>query len=222
MSARVLTWLLDLLYPPRCMICGHVLESAQTPICKSCVFDLPEYEGAEPKVQFSSHTAVTFYYEDKLRGSILRWKFGGMRNYTEQFGKWMSVTIRDKFDGKFDLVSWVPVSKRRKRRRGYDQAELLCRQIAGEFGLQAVRLLEKTRHTKAQSSLRGQAARRANIVGAYRPVQTEQFEGKRVLLIDDILTTGATLSECCRVLRTAGAVSVVCAALATPRDQREG
>ena len=78
-------------------------------------------------------------------------------------------------------------------------------------------LLKKTVDTPAQSGLKDAAARRANVLGAYEAVDPENLRGRRVLLVDDICTTGATLSECVRVLRDAGADSVVCVALSRKR-----
>ena len=138
--------------------------------------------------------------------------------YARQFGAWLAVTVRDKLTGKFDLVTWVPVSRKRRRTRGYDQAELLCRETARELGMQPLLTLEKCTDNRAQSSLSGAEERFENAKGAYRAVQPERFAGKRILLIDDIVTTGATMSECVRVLRKAEAAEVVCAALATPRE----
>ena len=82
-----------------------------------------------------------------------------------------------------------------------------------------VRLLRKTRNPPAQSTMADPAGRRANVSGAYEPERAERLDGRRVLLIDDIVTTGATLAECSRVLRTAGASDVVYAAFAAPRKQ---
>ena len=77
--------------------------------------------------------------------------------------------------------------------------------------------LRKDRNTEAQSGLTEESQRRANVLGAYSPVDPSLVEGKRVLIIDDVVTTGSTLSECARVLRTMGASDVVCAALARAR-----
>lgn len=215
MANAVLDWLLDLLYPPRCMICHKLLQPGQKEICPACDDTLPEYDGADPKVRFCERCVVTFYYEGTLRKSFLRYKFSGLRQYAGRYGKWMAVTIRDKLAGQFDLITYAPVSRKRRKERGFDQSELLCRAIAQELGMEPVCMLEKLTDTPAQSTLHEYSARVANISGAYVPVDPKQFAGKRVLLIDDIVTTGATLSECCRVLLTAGAKSVVCAALAT-------
>ena len=180
---------------------------------------LPEYDGAAPQVRFTEAGAVSFYYEGALRESFLRFKFGGAAHYAAVYGAWMAHTIEDKLAGRFDTLTWVPVSRRRRRSRGYDQSELLCREIAKRLGLEPVRLLRKTRNPPAQSTMADPAGRRANVSGAYEPERAARLDGRRVLLIDDIVTTGATLAECSRVLRTAGASDVVYAAFAAPRKQ---
>ena len=82
-------------------------------------------------------------------------------------------------------------------------------------------LLHKIRNNRPQSRIRGQAQRRANVLGAYVTVDQEKLAGKRILLLDDIITTGATAGECARVLLTAGAKDVYCAAVAAARSQKK-
>lgn len=111
----------------------------------------------------------------------------------------------------------MPLSEKRKKERGYDQAFLLASAAALELNDVAVETLRKGRDNAAQSGLEGEAERRANVLGAYQPVDPELVEGKRVLIIDDVVTTGSTLSECARMLRSMGASDVVCATLARAR-----
>ena len=92
---------------------------------------------------------------------------------------------------------------------------------AKELGLPCERLLEKVRHTPAQSGLGTPEARRANVSGAYALAEPNRAEGKRILLVDDIITTGATVSECARILLLGGAVSVHAAAVAVPRKEKK-
>ena len=219
MLKKLLEALLDLLYPPRCMICQRFIEPKEKPVCRACLDRLPEYEGADPQVKYAQRCVATFFYEKDLREAFLRFKFQNRDHYADQFGKWMCVTIRDKLEGRYDCITWAPVSRRRRRSRGYDQSELLCREIAKRLGLEPVRLLRKTRNPPAQSTMADPAGRRANVSGAYEPERAARLDGRRVLLIDDIVTTGATLAECSRVLRTAGASDVVYAAFAAPRKQ---
>ena len=143
----------------------------------------------------------------------------GRRFYAQTYGAWMAHTIRDRLAGKFDVLTWAPVSRARKRKRGYDQSALLCREIGTQLRLEPIQTLRKIRELPAQSTLADAAQRRANVSGAYRAEQPERFAGKRVLIIDDIVTTGATLAECSRTLLQAGASDVVYAAFAAPRIQ---
>ena len=86
--------------------------------------------------------------------------------------------------------------------------------VAGELGIPMERTLDKFRDNQPNSELKTQPERRANVLGVYKAVDPERFRGKRVLLLDDIVTTGATASECARVLRTAGAEEIYFAAIA--------
>ena len=117
------------------------------------------------------------------------------------------------------MLTWTPVSRARKRKRGYDQSALLCREIGIHLRLESMQTLRKIKDSPAQSTLTDAAQRRANVSGAYRAERSECFAGKRVLIIDDIVTTGATLAECSRTLLQAGASDVVYAAFAAPRKQ---
>lgn len=221
MLKKLLEALLDLLYPPRCMICQRFIEPKEKPVCRACLDRLPEHEGADPQVKYAQRCVATFFYEKDLREAFLRFKFQNRDHYADQFGKWMCATIRDKLEGRYDCITWAPVSRRRLRERGFDQSERLCMVIARELGLPVERLLQKTRHTKRQSELNDASMRAANASGAYSVVDPAKVAGRRILLIDDIVTTGATLAECSRVLRTAGAESVVCAVLAAARSDKE-
>ena len=108
-------------------------------------------------------------------------------------------------------------SSLRKLTRGYDQVELLANAVGRELGMHPVPLLKKVRHNRPQSGISDAAKRRANVLGAYREVNRQAISGKRILLLDDILTTGATAGEAARVLLTAGASEVHCAAVAASR-----
>ena len=124
--------------------------------------------------------------------------------------------LREQPEG-FDVLTWVPVSRLRKFRRGYDQVELIAKAVGRELGMTPVPLLTKIRHNRPQSGIHGSAQRRANVLGVYRETNREAIAGKKILLLDDILTTGATAGEASRVLLTAGAKEVHCAAVAAAR-----
>lgn len=206
-------WLLDLLFPPKCPFCGRLLEKGEL-LCPGCQRDLPWLAGraAETKVELTKGCVSALRYEDKVRSGIRGYKFSGRSARSIPFGVLVVQAVRD-HGLSADLVSWPSLSKKRLRKRGYDQAELLAREVGERLGLPVLRTLDKQERT-AQSGIEGEAARRANLLGAYTALDPEGFRGKSVLLIDDVVTTGATLSECAKTLRLAGAAEVVCATLA--------
>lgn len=212
----IVSGVLDLLFPPRCVFCYKFLKKDEREICARCKDDLPYCEGPEAKQngEFYSSCISPLYYRDHVRDSILRFKFKERTNYVACYGKILAHCVTEHFDGKYDLITWVPISKKRLKTRGYDQSMLLAYATALELSDVAVQTLEKVRDVPAQSSLEKQDERRANVSGVYSVPDPELVSGKRILLIDDIVTTGATLSECARTLLLAGAEEVMCATIA--------
>lgn len=206
---------LDILFPPRCVFCRAILKSRENGICSSCVEDLPYIKMSElPKIEFIDDFTSPLRYEASVRESILRYKFDGRNVYASTYAHILADSIRENLEDKFNLITWVPLSDERLKERGYDQAMLIAMATALELGDVAVETLRKSTHTEPQSSKGGLSERKANISGAYELVDPELVEGKRVLLIDDIVTTGATVSECAKVFREGGAAAVFCASLA--------
>lgn len=164
--------------------------------------------------EFFDRCVSPLWYQDAVRDSHHRYKFSGARSYAAPYATLMAQCVTDRLEGEFDMLTWVPLSRKRRRERDYDQSELLARELGRKLGLPVERLLDKVRHTPAQSGLKGDSARRANVLDAYRLRPGVQVAGRRILLVDDVVTTGSTLSECARVLRTAGADRVTCITLA--------
>ena len=216
-----LSWLLDLLYPPKCVICSRLLVPGQRDICPDCFESLPNFEGPAPEVPFADRVCVSFFYEASLRDSFLRFKFSGRDFYAAPYGRWMAGRVRDELGTDFDFISWVPVSRGRRRKRGYDQAELLAGVLSEQLALAKTSALQKHAERGPQSHLHDAAERKANASGAFSLAPGAEVSGKRILLVDDLVTTGATLSECCRVLKRAGAAYVACACFASPRGQSD-
>ncbi len=202
--------LLDFLFPPRCAFCHRLDRSG---VCEACKRSLPTQE--KPLREFSfGRVAAPLYYTGAVREAVLRLKFRSGLSTLPGFAALMAECAVGEFSGEFDTVAFVPVSKKRKRSRGYDQSERLAHEIAKRWNAKAERLLVKTRHTPPQSELSDRAGRQANVFGVYEAVNAEKIRGARILLVDDVVTTGATLRECVRELKDAGAQSVVCVALA--------
>ncbi len=211
---RLYHWLMELLFPGKCVLCRKVLSSRELDLCGRCRVEAPEYPNRKRQLQFLDSFAAVWYYEGSVRTSLLRFKFRGARSYAAAYGRMLAMKIQQEHPEGFDLLTWVPISRRRKLRRGYDQVFLIAKAVGRELELAPQPVLKKVRHNPPQSGMEDPARRKANVLGVYRVIRPELVSGKRVLLLDDILTTGATASEAARVLKTAGAKEVHCAAVA--------
>ena len=211
-----------LLFPPKCVLCNRILDRNELDLCRECRSDSPECTGKPSKLPFVDSWLAVWHYEGTVRRSLLRYKFHGKSHYALSYGRLLAMKLHKERDGDYDLITWVPISRWRKPHRGYDQVELLAQAVCTELGITPVQCLRKIRHNRAQSGIVGQAHRRANVLGVYDAVNKESFQGKRILLLDDIITTGATVGECARVLLTAGAEEVHCAAIAAVNHHKKG
>lgn len=149
-----------------------------------------------------SWSRAAFLYEGTVRRALLRVKFDGARSTAEVFAP----AIAGLLDGARlpDIVTWVPLGRRRRRARGFDQAEVLARAMASAASLPIAGLLRRVVETPPQSR-RSASERRLGLAGAFVAVARAPA---RVLLVDDVLTTGATAAECAGALRAAGALEV--------------
>jgi len=209
----------QLLFPPKCVLCGALLQPQQTDLCPDCRKDTPDFPRVTKKVPYLAHWGALWYYEGTVRRSLLRFKFRGSRSYAQVYGRLLAMKILQEAED-FDLLTWVPISPLRRWRRGYDQVELIAKAAAGELNVPATPTLKKLRNNQPQSRLKNAAARRANVLGVYRILAPAAVSGKRIVLLDDIMTTGATASECARVLLSAGAKEVSCFAVAASHQQK--
>ena len=169
---------------------------------------------------FSLVLASPFLYKDNIRLAIHRFKF---RNETELavfFGKEVAQCVAKEFgDVKFDVVTCVPQTKRKRRKRGFNQSALLAKRVAAELSLPFNELLLfKTRETADQHDMRGKD-RLKNLKNAFTAENEDAVRGKTILLCDDIKTTGATLNECRKALFRAGAAAVCCTTIAVTPEK---
>ena len=211
--------LLDLLFPPRCVICRALVGIGEQ-ICPDCARELsPTGSQCEQHGDFFDACFSPFFYEEPLRASFLRYKFQGLTGYCKPYGKWMADCLVREDETRFDFITWAPLSLRRRLKRGYDQAELLAREVGKHLELPVQSTLKKA-HRKPLSRLEGgKAVRSAQVLGAYSMRKDADVVGKHILLVDDVITTGSTLSECARMLKTAGAERVICVTLARRRKE---
>ena len=210
--------LLKLLFPPKCMLCGSLLGEEEE-ICDRCRRRIL-LNTAPPRVgkrSFFDKAAAGLWYEKEVRKAVQGLKYREKQQYARPLARVMAYAVRHKLEEDIDLVTFVPTNAATLRERGYNQAELLARELAKMLDKPCLPTLEKVRETRPMHGLRPEE-RRANVLGAYRLCCPETaVAGKRVLVADDILTTGSTLSECGRMLKTAGASRVLCVCAAAAR-----
>ena len=238
LSGALVTRLLDLLFPPRCAVC----RAREGPLCAACAATIraPEWDecahchqpllpraGAEPAGLCATCQAdasarlsglrVAARYEGAVRQAIRQLKYYRQRRLAEPLGDLLA-DVCAALAPQIDLIVPVPLHPSRQRQRGYNQAELLARRCAARLGL-PVRsdVLTRVRATPPQVGL-GAAARVANVAGAFAAsaAAPAALAGRRLLLVDDVCTSGATLASAADALLAAGAVSVWGLAVARP------
>ena len=231
--------LLDLLYPPQCEACGRLRQEAICPDCRAEIDPilppLCELCGVpfDPKAQAAPRCAdcrgrrrsyavarSAAYYHGPLTQAIWRFKYDGQMVLAQPLGELMADAISgggavDLDPETIDVVCPVPLHGARLRERGFNQSDLLAEAVAEGIGRPLRRLLVRTRPTLPQVGLPAES-RPTNVRGAFEADLHEVIEAKRVLLIDDLFTTGATMAECARMLRRAGAEEVRVYTLARP------
>lgn len=216
---RVREKVLDLLFPPKCPFCQKILDEPRAPVCPACRPGLPWLEGkaGERKIDFADGCFSPLAYQGPVPEAVHRYKFGRVRALGRPFAALMAQCLGGRLPGGADLITWAPLSGKRLRERGFDQAELMAGEVGRLLSVPSRPVLEKTRNTGPQSELEEESARRANARGAYALLRGADLTGRRVVLVDDVVTSGATLSECAALLRQAGAAQVFCLTLAQAR-----
>ena len=200
------------------------MEGEVSSFCGECLKKLPRTESKGD--EFGTYGkagrcvpfyAATFYYEGIFRTAFVRFKFRNNSAYAHAFAlemtqTWLRAMNRRK-DGDSlhpDVITWIPVSEKRRKDRGYDQSELLAREVGEMLGIPVCRILRKTGDNRAQSTLDA-SARAANVIGMYEiSGDAPEITGKTVLLIDDVLTTGATVREASFVLDSVRPKMICC------------
>ncbi len=209
--------ILDLFFPRKCILCGKLLEREELDLCRDCRVNAPECPVSKQKLPYLDSWVAVWYYEDTARESLLRYKFQGVRAYAPGYGRLLAMKLQQEHPDGFDLITWIPVSRLRKLKRGFDQVALLAKYVGKELAQTPRATLRKIRHNRPQSGIADRSQRQSNVLGAYRVTDPELVKGKRILLLDDIVTTGATAGEAARLLLTAGAKEVHFGAVAAAR-----
>ena len=218
---KLSTLINHLLFPEKCVLCGQILRKEQLDLCGKCRIDQPECAVSREKYPYLDSWIALWDYRDNVRRSLLKYKFYGRRNYAAAYGRLLSMKLLREERTGVDLITWIPISQKRLKKRGFDQVELLAQKVSQELQIPAMALLWKKRDNPQQSRIVGNAQRRANVLGAYEAIHRESIQGKSILLLDDILTTGATAGECARILLEAGAKEVHFAAVAAANKKNQ-
>lgn len=208
------------LFPPKCVFCRKVLE--KDGICEKCRKEIPYRKNAEIKepARFIDGAYAELSYEDDVRNAIIRYKFAGLSKYSVDFSEFISKCINENLKGEYDIISWIPLNRKRKKSRGYDQAYLLAKETCKRLDDKPIKTLIKSRNAAPQSRQKDPSKRVANVLGAYDLAEVD-VTGKRIILIDDVYTTGSTASECARVLKTAGAEKVYVVTIAYTKSRKK-
>lgn len=207
---KIINQLLDIIYPNVCGICNKINKNF---ICNKCKIKLDKIKKCKVDYYknnyFNKHMYI-FDYKDIISGKIIDYKFNDKAYLYKTFAYFI---IGDKkicgFLKSYDIIIPVPISKKRNVQRGYNQCELIVREIAKKYDKIRFsnQVLFKIKDTKPQSKL-SKEERKTNLDGAYIIKNESIINNKKILLFDDVFTTGSTVKECSKILKMAGAKEI--------------
>lgn len=207
--------ILDLIYPQVCGICNKINKKS---LCKKCELQIRAYQInaiEKSKNKNFDYQIKVLRYENIVRNKIIDYKFNEKSYLYKTFAK---IILNNKkiygFLRKYDIMVYVPMHIKKKMQRGYNQTELIAREIARIVGLKIqINNLIKVRDTAKQSTLTKEK-RIENVKGAFDVKNIDIIKNKKIILFDDIFTTGSTVDECSKALKNAGAKEVAILTLA--------
>lgn len=224
--------IINFLLPPRCINCGKILVDENglcadcfneitfisEPYCVCCGLPFPKASGKTKSMmcpmcikdnkKLFRYARSAIKYETLSKNMILAFKFMDKTENAKVFAKWLNVAGKDIFSAGVDILIPVPLHYKRLVKRRYNQSALLANELSKLISVETdLKSLIKCKSTKPQVTYSGKA-RIKNIKDAFMVKYPENIKGKRVVLIDDVYTTGSTLKECAKVLKKAGAKSV--------------
>lgn len=203
---------MPVLFDRTCLLCGRVLsaEKRSAALCPDCAREVRteyRYHG-ECSVPGADGAAAALCYRGRVKEALHRFKFGGRPQYAAWFAAEMAAVLAAQLDRwQPTCITYLPLGFLRARERGYNQAELLAQPVAEAFSLPCTPLLRKRLFAGRQSSRTG-SERQESAAGSLLPGRGASADGGRILVIDDIITTGSTAGETVRVLKSMGAESV--------------
>ncbi len=223
--------LLDIIYPPLCLGCDDLLESNERFACSRCWQSIRHISTDDTTVRvlqqrLTEHGSVDrifslYYFEEQgiLQPIIHGLKYNGFTSVGIELGKKVGKAIGSEIPRPhYDCVIPIPLHRSKQRERGYNQSEYIAGGISDVLNIKSIELdaVKRIRPTGSQTHL-AIDDRKTNMENAFRVVKPVRLKGKHVLLVDDVITTGATIGECARVVKEAGAASVAVASVALAR-----
>ena len=200
-------------FPERCPYCHDVVRPCEI-YCEECRDNMPEHT-YKRKIRGVYEVMSVVPYDGIYEDAILRLKGKKREQYAYQLAEYMAEKLKEDFGVlSFNSITCVPLHPDDHKERGFNQCELLAEYISKNLEVPYETLLKKTRKNKPQHSLPAKD-RRKNVEGVYKPADKKLIKGKRVLLIDDIVTTGSTLGECAKILEENGALEIYMLTFAT-------
>lgn len=208
----MIDFIISLFFPAKCPYCSAAIGRKLTE-CTVCRGQFPKY----PQIKHlpsGEICAAPFLYDSTVRQAIVNYKFYSKKYNAGSFSSAICGTVESVYKiTDFDVVCCVPLSKERRKQRGFNQSEIIAVNVSLYFSKPFENLLCKTVNNKEQHKLSAED-RAKNVIGVYSVTDLKKVNGRKILLIDDVATTGNTLAECCRVLKSGGAEMVICAVVA--------
>ena len=210
--------ILNLFFPVRCPVCNELIAGNDR-FCPECTEKITSYTGSF-HLDGASESFAVFEYNKEVLPAVHLLKNGRCGNSAYAFGACLADVLKNNdISGKIDIIVPVPLSDSSRRKRGYNQTFLIAEAIGAEINKPVRCSVRKIRETKEQKTL-NREERKLNLKNAFEV--TENISGKRILLIDDITTTGSTLSEIAVLLRKNGAENVICSAVMKVEKKKTG
>lgn len=225
--------ILNIIYPPKCMFCGEKLNNNDKYYCKKCYYKLPFIEEKRCLIcgreifgdrklclectRHRRHVDVVypaFLYSGNIKEALLKYKFAGKMYYHKPFAELIYENIKDSISD-VDCIVYPPINIKTFYKRGFNQCELIAKILSEKFDIKLLKkAIYKTRENEKQS-LMSREQRYKNVKGVFAVNDSfsEYLKGKTVLLIDDVMTTGATIDECSKMLKKKGVKTVKSATL---------
>ncbi len=205
----------SLFYPSKCTCCGKIIENKE-PFCSECSKQIVPRRHVR-EIEVLGHKIVcvaAFDYDGAVRKAICEFKFNNKKFFAKKFAQsvFSCVMPEDKLSS-FDCISAVPLSKKSYKERGYNQAELVARELGKMLKIPYIDTLNKVRENKAQHTLNAEE-RHKNVKGVYACIENINLKDKKIIFLDDIITTGNTLSECVLTLMGYGIKEAFCLTIA--------